>query len=78
MISKILNTLSLNIIHIEDDEMIDACKRLARKEGIQTSVEGGACMAAVQQLISLNQEHTKQNFLIINPSSGIRRAWNAD
>lgn len=78
LISKILNTLSLNIIHIEDDEMIDACKRLARKEGIQTSVEGGACMAAVQQLISLNQENTKQNFLIINPSSGIRRAWNAD
>jgi threonine synthase len=73
LISKILNALSVNVIHVSDEEILSSCRLLARKEGVLCSAEGGAALAALEQIVKMKQADPGQRFLVINPSDGKRR-----
>ena len=73
LISKILNALSVNIIHVSDEDILSSCRKVSRKEGVLCSAEGGAALAALEQIIKMKQADPGQCFLVINPSDGRRR-----
>jgi threonine synthase len=62
-----------------DDEMMDACKELARLEGIFAAPEGGAGLVAVQQLVSADKIQADESVVVFNTGSGYKysEAWNA-
>jgi threonine synthase len=62
-----------------DDEMMDACKQLARLEGIYAAPEGGAGLVAVQQLIKDDKIQADESVVVFNTGSGYKysEAWNA-
>lgn len=62
-----------------DEEMMDACKQLARLEGIFAAPEGGAGLVAVQQLIKDGKIQADESVVVFNTGSGYKysEAWNA-
>ena len=62
-----------------DDEMMDACKELARLEGIFAAPEGGAGLVAVQQLLSAGKIQADESVVVFNTGSGYKysEAWTA-
>lgn len=62
-----------------DDEMMDACKLMARMEGIYAAPEGGAGLVAVQQLVKEGKIQADESVVVFNTGSGYKysEAWNA-
>jgi threonine synthase len=59
-------------ISVSDEEMLDAGQQLASDEGIFPAPEGGACVAAVKELIRRNFLSTEEQIVIFNTGSGLK------
>ncbi|HEX4807734.1 MAG TPA: threonine synthase [Bryobacteraceae bacterium] len=59
-------------ISISDREMLDAGLLLARREGIFAAPEGGACVAAVRQLLRSGFLDPNEKIAIYNTGSGLK------
>jgi threonine synthase len=62
-----------------DDEMMTACKDIARLEGIYAAPEGGAGLVAVQRLFKDGKIQADESVIVFNTGSGYKysEAWNA-
>lgn len=59
-------------ISISDEEMLDAGVTLAEKEGIFAAPEGGACVAAVRQLLGSGFLKSNERIVVYNTGSGLK------
>jgi len=59
-------------ISISDEEMLDAGVFLAEREGIFAAPEGGACVAAVRQLLKTGFLKSSERIVIYNTVSGLK------
>jgi threonine synthase len=59
-------------LSVSDEEMLDAGLLLAEREGIFAAPEGGACVAAVRQLLESGFLKTDERILIYNTGSGLK------
>ena len=59
-------------ISISDEEMLDAGVMLAECEGIFAAPEGGACVAAVKQLLQTGFLKSGERIVIYNTGSGLK------
>ena len=59
-------------ISISDEEMLDAGVFLAEREGIFAAPEGGACVAAVRQLLKTGFLKSSERIVIYNTGSGLK------
>lgn len=58
------------MIEISDDDAIDACRRLARLEGIFAGFSSGACVAAAERLLST--DHPGATVAVVLADSGMK------
>ena len=73
LVKMIVKQHEWQVIQVDEASMYTACRELAKAEGILASMEGGACLAAVQQLIRLDSTISNRSIWVINPASGIRQ-----
>ncbi len=74
--------LILNALHesngiaiaVSDEEMLDASKRIGRTQGIFTSPEGGATLAAFLKLRKINWIKETESVVLFNTGSGHKYA----
>lgn len=59
-------------ISISDEDMLDAGVLLAEHEGIFAAPEGGACVAAVRQLLKTGFLKSSERIVIYNTGSGLK------
>jgi threonine synthase len=59
-------------LSISDEEMLDAGVQLATAEGIFAAPEGGACVAAVRQLLKTGFLKPQERIVIYNTGSGLK------
>jgi len=59
-------------ISVSDEEMLDAGVLLAEREGIFAAPEGGACVAAVRQLLKNGFLKSNERIVIYNTGSGLK------
>lgn len=59
-------------IGISDEDMLDAALLLGRTEGVFAAPEGGACVAAVQQLIAQGFLKASERIVIFNTGTGLK------
>lgn len=59
-------------ISVSDQDMLDAGQQLARTEGIFPVPEGGACVAAVRDLLHTGFLHRDERIVIFNTGSGLK------
>ncbi len=59
-------------ISVSDEEMLDAGVLLAEREGIFAAPEGGACVAAVRQLLKSGFLKSHERIVIYNTGSGLK------
>lgn len=59
-------------LSIADEDMLDAGVLLAEKEGIFAAPEGGACVAAVRQLLQNGFLKSNERIVIYNTGSGLK------
>jgi threonine synthase len=66
-------------IAITDDEMMDACEKLARCEGIFAAPEGGAVVAALEKLLASGFLSPDEKMVLFNTGAGTKymEAWSA-
>jgi threonine synthase len=62
-----------------DDELMQACRDLARLEGIFAAPEGGAGLVAVEQLVAEHKIDRDERVVVFNTGSGYKylEAWQA-
>ena len=62
-----------------DDDLMDACRVMARCEGILSAPEGGAGLAAIRQLVGRGVIARDESVVLFNTGSGYKymEAWNA-
>jgi threonine synthase len=59
-------------VSVSDEEMLDAGILLASREGIFAAPEGGACVAAVRQLLQSGFLRSDERIVIFNTGSGLK------
>jgi threonine synthase len=59
-------------IGISDADMLDAALLLGRTEGVFAAPEGGACVAAVQQLIAQGYLKPSERLVVFNTGTGLK------
>ena len=59
-------------LSISDEDMLDAAILLAQREGVFAAPEGGACVAAVRQLLRSGFLKSTERILIYNTGSGLK------
>jgi len=59
-------------LSISDEDMLDAGVLLAEREGIFAAPEGGACVAAVKQLLKTGFLKSNERIVIYNTGSGLK------
>ncbi len=59
-------------ISISDEDMLDAGQETASSAGIFPAPEGGACVAAVKQLLQAGFLRTEEQIVIFNTGSGLK------
>jgi threonine synthase len=66
-------------VAIDDEELMAACRDMARLEGILAAPEGGAGLAAIQQLVARGQIARGESVVLFNTGSGYKylEAWQA-
>ncbi|MEO8467356.1 MAG: threonine synthase [Gammaproteobacteria bacterium] len=66
-------------VAVSDAELIHACRRLAKLEGIFAAPEGGAGLFAVEKLVRDNKIGRDENVVVFNTGSGYKylEAWQA-
>ena len=66
-------------VAVGDGELMAACREMARLEGILAAPEGGAGLAAIQQLVARGQIARGESVVLFNTGSGYKylEAWQA-
>jgi threonine synthase len=66
-------------IAVSDDELMTACRELARLEGILAAPEGGAGLAAIRHLVDEGKIARHESVVLFNTGSGYKylEAWQA-
>ena len=66
-------------VAVDDGELMAACRDMARLEGILAAPEGGAGLAAIQQLVARGQIARGESVVLFNTGSGYKylEAWQA-
>jgi threonine synthase len=59
-------------ISVSDQDMLDGGQEMARLEGIFPAPEGGACVAAVHELLRTGFLHPDERIVIFNTGSGLK------
>ncbi len=72
LVLRALRESSGTAISVTDEELLDAALLLARLEGIFAAPEGGACVAAVTQLLQSGFLKPDERILIYNTGSGLK------
>ena len=64
-------------VAVDDGELMAACREMARLEGILAAPEGGAGLAAIQQLVARGQIARGESVVLFNTGSGYKylEAW---
>jgi threonine synthase len=64
-------------VAVSDAELMDACRELARLEGVFAAPEGGAGIAAVQKLVAAGEIARDESVVVFNTGSGYKylEAW---
>jgi threonine synthase len=62
-----------------DEELLDACRLLAREEGILAAPEGGAGLVAIQKLVDQGRIGRDETVVLFNTGGGYKylEAWQA-
>jgi threonine synthase len=62
-----------------DDELMQACRQMARLEGILAAPEGGAGLAAIQRLVASGSIGRDESIVLFNTGGGYKylEAWQA-
>ena len=66
-------------VAVSDAQLMDACRRLAKLEGVFAAPEGGAGLYAVEKLVRANQIARDEKVVVFNTGSGYKylEAWQA-
>ena len=66
-------------VAVSDSEMMEACRRMARFEGVFAAPEGGAGLAAVERLVAGGKIGAEERVVVFNTGSGYKylEAWQA-
>jgi threonine synthase len=72
LVLKALRESSGTGISVTDQELLDSALLLARTEGIFAAPEGGACVAAVTQLLQSGFLKPEERIVIYNTGSGLK------
>ena len=72
MVLKAVRESGGTALSVTDAEMLDAALQLAESEGIFPAPEGGACVAAAQQLLSTGFLKPQEKVVIYNTGSGYK------
>jgi threonine synthase len=66
-------------VAVSDTALMDACREMARLEGILGAPEGGAGLAAIQTLVAAGRIAADQSVVLFNTGSGYKylEAWQA-
>jgi threonine synthase len=66
-------------IAASDDELMEACRNIARLEGILAAPEGGAGLAAIRKLVTQGKIRRDETVVLFNTGSGYKyvEAWRA-
>jgi threonine synthase len=72
LVLRALRESSGTAISVTDQELLDSALLLARTEGIFAAPEGGACVAAVTQLLQSGFLRSDERILIYNTGSGLK------
>jgi len=66
-------------VAVDDEELMAACREMARLEGILAAPEGGAGLAVIQQLVARGQIARDESVVLFNTGSGYKylEAWQA-
>ena len=66
-------------VAVDEGELMAACRDMARLEGILAAPEGGAGLAAIQQLVARGQIARGESVVLFNTGSGYKylEAWQA-
>jgi len=59
-------------IAVEDDELLEGSRELARTEGIFAAPEGGACVPALRKLLERGEVKPDERVVLFNTGSGIK------
>ena len=59
-------------IAVEDDELLEGSRELARMEGIFAAPEGGACVPALRKLLERGDVKPDETVVLFNTGSGIK------
>ena len=59
-------------LSVSDEEMLDAGQEMAELEGVFPAPEGGACVAAVRQLVRTGFLKSDEQIVIFNTGSGLK------
>ena len=67
-------------VAVTDQELMSACRDLARLEGILAAPEGGAGLAAIRHLVERRRIGRDESVVLFNTGSGYKylEAWNAE
>lgn len=76
MIKDVINTSGGLAMAVNDEQMLNGVKQLARHEGLFVAPEGGALIAALKQLISHGTIHRDEQVLMLNTGTGYKYAEN--
>ena len=66
-------------VAVNDEALMAACRDMARLEGIFAAPEGGAGLAAIQQLVAQGKIDASESVVLFNTGSGYKylEAWQA-
>ncbi|MFZ2095486.1 MAG: threonine synthase [Anaerolineales bacterium] len=72
MILNILRESKGTAVSVSDENILDAQKRLAQKEGIFSCPEGAATLAALEKLVRQRVIDTEETVILFNTGSGLK------
>jgi threonine synthase len=66
-------------VAVSDEDLMQACRELAKLEGIFAAPEGGAGLVAVEKLVEQNKIRREEKVVVFNTGSGYKylEAWQA-
>ena len=66
-------------VAVDDEELMAACRDMARLEGILAAPEGGAGLAVIRQLVARGRIAGGESVVLFNTGSGYKylEAWQA-
>ncbi len=72
LILDILRRSRGGAVAVEDHEILDAMRELARVEGLFVCPEGAACLPAVKKLLAHGMIHPDERLVLFNTGSGLK------